>query len=181
MSPSPPATNHDVGPPSREPPSARALLVGRAAVVLLLLMFAWELFGDFVLWAVLGTRFILSPRFSKMESEIGHPFMGGLVVLVFLGMERAVERLRQRQWKPLVIPFFVFIFGMMPAATGCALLARLMARKGIAVLAHPRVFAVCLLMSLIFTCKFKAIREIWRLIKPAFKPQPPKRFVIESE
>jgi len=86
-------------------------------------MFVMALFGDLFVWAVCGTKFILSPRFQQVEGWLrgllGASFMG------FLIFEKGAEHLQQKRWKPLLLGTLIFIIATLPFAKPCALMVRL--------------------------------------------------------
>ena len=156
-------------------PSPTKRLVG---ATILLLMFATALFGDVFVWAVYGTKFVLSPAFLWVEdglrSLIGMSFIG------FLIFEKGSEHLQNNRWKPFLLGVLMFFFASLPTAKSCALLTRLASVKGIWVLAQPKHLILVLLAMLIFPCKCRAGFILWRLVRRAWEPREARRIVISE-
>ena len=134
------------------------------------------LFGDFVVWAVYGTRFILSPRCHKLTPL----FLGFGVLLVYSFMWQAFVLWKQGKAHLALLEFVTFLAGGLPAGLYCASLFRLFAVKGTAVLMHPKIAFLAALLLLILACKCRAVSNIWQFVGPAFKAQDERRIVISK-
>ncbi len=166
--------------PAQQPsaPSPGKLFVSRIAVAVLLVMFVTALFGDFFVWAIYGTKFVLSPGFRQVESWLrgltGMSFMG------FLTFEKGSEHLQNNRWKPFLLGALMFIFASLPIAKSCALLARFATVNGIGALAQPKHLILVLLAMLIFPCKCRAGFILWRLVRKSSEPRETRRIVISE-
>lgn len=167
-------------PPENQPqpvvPSPAGPLVGRVCVGLLLGMFFVALFGDFVVWTVYGTRFMLSPRSHQMDSI----FAGATGLFVLLFVAQAKTDWNQGKRHLVLIGLFMLILGAIPSAQLCAFHVRFVTVKGAAVLMHPKIAFLTALLLLILACKCKAFSNIWQIAGPAFKPQDERRIVISK-
>lgn len=131
-------------PEPNEQPAARSAIkaaAGYVSGVLLLLMFILGLFGDLLVWAVWGTRFVLSPRFHQAEF-----WLNGLLAVSFfsfIGLDKGLQHFQQRRWKPFLIALLTFIVATMPFAKPFALLVRFATVKGVAALVQPKLTLPC--------------------------------------
>jgi len=141
-------------------------------------MFVMALFGDLFVWAVCGTKFILSPRFQQVEGWLrgllGASFMG------FLIFEKGAEHLQQKRWKPLLLGTLIFIIATLPFAKPCALMVRFAMVKGVAALAQPKIALLVVLLLLVFACKCRAVFNLWRLVRASSEPRETRRIVISG-
>ncbi len=156
--------------------SLTRLLVARLLVMLLLGMIFAALFGDFVVWAVYGTRFILSPRFHKLEPIL----LGFSVLLIYSFMWQGLALWKQRKYHFALLGFVALAVGGVSCAPICAIVIRLVAAKGAATLAHPKAISLAMLMLLILACKCSAAMSIWQLTRPIFREQDQRRVVISK-
>ena len=167
-------------PPENSPqpvvPSLAGLIVYRICAGLLLGMIFVALFGDFVVWAVYGTGFMLSPRFHKLTPM----FLGFGVLLIYIFMWQAYTLRKQGKTHLALLEFLAFLAGGLPAGLFCALLLRLFTAKGVAVMMHPKIALLTALLLLIFACKRRAFSIVWQLVKSAFEAQDERRIVISK-
>ena len=155
------------------------LLVARLLVSLLLGMVFAVLLGDFVVWAIFGTRFLLSVRFHSLL-----PYFQGLgVLLLYLFLLQSYQHWKQGKPHYVLIEFFVMVIGGIPLA---GLIARLASK---AVLFAPisgvpklymSLFIPVLLLVLGFACKILTLCRLWRIFTPVFAPQEQRRIVISD-
>lgn len=166
--------------PDKQPvplsPARRAVVW--AALALLLLMFLTAWFGDIFVWAIYGTKFILSPRFHQAEGWLGSfsliPFLG------FIAFEGGAEHFKQRRWRPFLLGVLTFIIATMPFARPCALLVRFVTVKGTIVLAQPKFTLLAVFLLLVFACKCRAALILWRLVRTSSKPRETRRIVVSE-
>lgn len=156
--------------------SPARLFVARICVGLLFSMIFVALFGDFVVWAVYGTRFILSPRFHKLTPL----FLGFGVLLIYSFMWQASVLWKQGKAQLALLEFVTFLAGGIPAGLFCVFLFRLFAAKGYAVLMRPKIAFLTALLLVILACKCKALGAIWQLVRLAFRVQDERRIVISK-
>ncbi len=166
--------------PGKQPaslsPARQAIAWVAFALLLLIFVTAW--FGDIFVWAIYGTKFILSRRSNWIE--------GGLRSLVFvpllgfMAFERGAEHLKQRRWRPFLLGMLTVIIATMPFARLCALLVRLVTVKGVMVLARPKFTILAVLLLLVFACKCRAALILWRLVRTSSKPRETRRIVVSE-
>jgi hypothetical protein len=98
----------------------------------------------------------------------------------FIGLDRGLEHIQQRRWKPFLIALLTFTVASVPFAKPCALLVRFAAVKGAATLAQPRIAWLVALLLLSFACKCRAAFSLWRLIRKSSEPRETRRIVISG-
>lgn len=157
-------------------PSSIALLVGRVAGALLLLMFITALFGDLFVWAICGTKFVLSPNFHQAESWLGALLF--VSFMSFVGLDKGLEHFEQRRWRPFLVGGLTFMIASLPFAKLCALLIRFAMIRSFVVVAQPRFAWLVALLLLSLACKFRTAFNLWKLIRKASKPRETRRIVI---
>lgn len=145
---------------------------------ILLLMFAAAIFGDVFVWAIYGTKFVLSPAFPQIEGGLRD--LSGVSFMGFLIFERGVEHLRQYRWKPFLLGVLTVIIASLPFAKPCALLVRFGMVKGVAALAQPKIALLIALLLLVFACKYKAMFSLWKLVRTSSAPRETRRIVISG-
>ncbi len=155
------------------------LLVARICVGLLLGMIFVALFGDFVVWAVYGTRFILSQRFHKLTPII----LGFGVLLIYLFIWQSYQDWKQGKPHYILIGFFVLVIGGIP-------LARLVAAFVVKVTIfaptvgvpkfYTSLFIPVLLLVFGFACKVLTLSKLWHIAVPVYKPQEQRRIAISD-
>ncbi len=158
-------------------PSFAKLVAGYLAVALLLVMFVMSLFGDIFVWAIWGTRFILSTRFHQAET-----WLNGLISIsffCFIGLDKGLEHLQQRRWKLFLVALLTCIGATVPFAKHAALLVRLATVKGVVALAQPKLMLFIALLMLIFLCKCRIVVSLWRLLRSS-QPRETRRIVVSE-
>ena len=160
------------------PPSPVRVFFGWVGVVILLGMFIISLFGDIFVWMICGTKFVLSPAFHRVEYWL-HALLG-VSFMTFMGLDKGLEHIQKRQWKPILIPLLIFFFGTMPFAQPCAIMIRFTTAKGIMALSQPKIDLLIVFLVLIFVCKCKALFNLWRLTRKTSEPLETRRIVIEN-
>ena len=155
------------------------LLAVRLCVLMLLGMVFALLLGDFVVWAIFGTRFLLSVRFHSLL-----PYFQGLsVLLLYLFLWQSYRHWKQDKPHYVLVEFFVLVIGGIPLA---GLIARLASKvvlfTPVAGVAKPymSLFIPILLLVLGFACKLLTLSKVWRIVAPVFKPQDQRRIVISE-
>lgn len=151
--------------------------MARIVFGLLLILVVAALFGDFFIWAALGTPFVLSPRFKSVHSFVSI-HAGAFLVGLFLN--QAVRLWKQRQWKALTFTALTFVAAEAPLAFLCASLVHLAALKGFLVFARPKIMLICFMFLMMLICKCYVLNSLWRLVRPVFAPRE-SRFVVASE
>lgn len=160
--------------PSVPPPNK---LTVRIAGLILLLIFAAALFGDVLVWAAYGTKFVLSPRYKNIEGWLRD--LIGVSWIGFLIFEKGAEHLQKNRWKPFLFGMLTVIVGSIPLAKPGALLVHFVIVKGTPALAQPKIAWLVALFLLVFACKCKTIGSVWNLLLLS-KPQDPRRIVISD-
>lgn len=158
-------------------PSLAKLVAGYLAVALLLVMFVMALFGDIFVWAVWGTRFVLSPSFHRAEFWLNS--LLAFSFFSFIGLDKGLEHFQQRRWKPFLFALLTFIVATLPFAKPSALLIRLATIRGLAALAQPKVMLFIALVMLVFFCKCRIMFSLWRLLRPS-QPRETRRIVVSE-
>ncbi len=162
------------------PPSPAKRLVW---ATILLLMYATALFGDVIVWAIYGTKFVLSPIFHQIEEGLRDltciSFMG------FLIFERGAEYLQRNRWKPFLFGVLMVLVASVPLAKPCALLVQFAMVKGVMALSQPKiallvVVLLAVVLLLVFACKCKAMFTLWRLLRSSSGPRETRRIVISK-
>ena len=159
-----------------KPPSTSQLLFGRICSTLLLGIVVAALFGDSILWAILGTKFIQSARFRAMEPQ----FQGLGVILLFLFMAQAKKDWNQGKPHLVLLGFAALIATGLPFAPLCVTLLFVATTKGIAAFSSSSVLFLVFLLVLSALCKWKAFVNFWRLIRPVYALQETRRIVISN-
>lgn len=153
------------------------MAVGYLATAVLVFMFVMALFGDIFVWAIWGTKFVLSPRFHQAET-----WLNGFIsvsFLSFMGIDKGLQHLQQRKWKLFLVAFLTFFVAAMPFAKPCALFVRLATVKGVAALFHPIHILLIAFLILVFFCKCKIVFSLWRLLRPS-QPRETRRIVVSE-
>jgi hypothetical protein len=163
-------------PEPEKPTSASQLLIGRICTTLLLGIVVAALFGDIFLWAILGTKFIQSARFHKMEPQ----FQGLGVILMFLFMAQAKKDWKQGKPHLVLLGFAALIATGLPFAPLCTTLLFVATIKGVVPFSSPSVLFLVFLLVLSAFCKWKAFVNFWRLIRAIYEPQEARRIVISN-
>jgi len=150
----------------------------RFLVLLLLGMIFAALFGDFVVWTVFGTRFLLSPRFHSLL-----PYFGGCgMILLYLFLWQSHQDWKQGKPHYVLIGLFVLVIGGIPLAP---FVAHFVAKVGFAPIPgvpkwYMSLFIPILLLVLGFACKLLTLSKIWRIVAPVFASQEQRRFVVSK-
>lgn len=157
------------------PPSSAKRLVG---ATILLLMYAIALFGDVIVWAIYGIKFVLSPIFHQTEEGLRD--LTGISFMGFLIFERGAEHLQRNRWKPFLFGVLMVIVASLPFAKPCALLVRFAMVKGVTSLSQPKITLLIGILLLVFACKCKAMFTLWRLLRSSSGPRETRRIVISK-
>lgn len=166
--------------PDKQPtplsPARRAVVWAALAFLLLMFLTAW--FGDIFVWAIYGTKFILSPRFHQAEGWLGSFFF--VAWMGFMTFEGGAEHLKQKRWRSFLLGMLTYIIATMPFARPCALLVRFVTVKGTIVLAQPKFMILAVFLLVVFACKCRAAFILWRLVRAASKPREMRRIVVSN-
>ena len=157
-------------------PSPVKLLIGYSCVVLLLGVIFATLFGDFVAWAIYGTRFILSRRFHNLLSYS----QGAFVMLLFSYINQAKKDWKEKKFHLIFIGFVILGAGAIPLASLTARMVILVTTVGLTAFNRPLIPNLALLLVMALACKTITLWSILRTFLSAFETQDQRRIVISE-
>jgi len=151
------------------------LFVACLCALVLLLMVLGTLFGDFIVWAVSGTRFVLSPRSHKI---LGSLYPLGMIFMLIYSAQSAIYW-KQKKFYLVLIGFAVLVVAPVPLAPTVAKVAVAVTAKGIGILWKLRLFPTALFCLIAF-CKIKSLINFLQLFRLPLRTQEQRRIVISD-
>jgi len=147
----------------------------RFLVLLLLGMVFAALLGDFVVWAIYRTRFILSRQFYNLLPD----FQGASTMLLFSYINQAKKDWAERKFHLIFVGLFMLTVGAIPVAPLAAKMAVLITKVGLAAFNLPSVPNLVLLLTAALACKIITLWRVVRLFSVAFAED--RRRIVISE
>ena len=157
------------------PTPAKILGACLCALVLLAMAFG-ALFGDFIVWAIYGTGFVLSPRFFKLAGSILFP-LGTIFMMIYFA--QSVTHWKQKKFHLVLIGFMVLVIASVPLAPAVAKVAVAVTAKGSGILWNQPLVPTALFCLIAF-CKIKSLLNFLQLSRISPRTQENRRIVISE-